>query len=171
MKIIETLRKILLTITIVIFGVLVALVIAQVFMRYVVGQAFMWGDELMRMLMIWGVFLAGSLCFYYQRHLAVDNLLTALPPKARKVVHVIISLLIIGLACFYVYQGLALTENCSAQTMASLHISKAFCVVSLPVSAALWIIFEVADIYYTIADKPRTPLIESAEVRPDGKEA
>lgn len=171
MKIIEALRKILLTITIVIFGVLVALVIAQVFMRYVVGHAFMWGDELMRMLMIWGVFLAGSLCFYYQRHLAVDNLLTALPQKVKKIVHIVIALMIIGLACFYVHQGLALTENCSAQTMASLHISKAFCVVSLPVSAALWIIFEVADIYYIITDKPRTPLIESTEVCPDGKEA
>ena len=67
-------------IVVAIFGALVTLTVAQVFMRYVVGHAFMWGDELMRVLLIWGVLLAGGLAFYYHRHLALELRVQGLPP-------------------------------------------------------------------------------------------
>lgn len=163
MKIIEGLRKALMAILIIDFGVMVVIVIAQVFMRYIVGHALMWGDELLKTLLVWGVFLSIPLCIYYQRHMALDNLLLAMPLKVQKVMYTVIDAMIIAMAVFYIFAGIELTSKNVVQIMATLHISKAFSVVALPVSAVFWIVFTIADLYYIYTGKTRTPLNPPSE--------
>ena len=133
-------------VVIAIFGALVTLTVAQVFMRYVVGHAFMWGDELMRVLLIWGVLLAGGLAFYYHRHLALDYLLVKLPPLPRKIVETAIWLSI------------------------TLHFSMFYVQIALPVSACLWIIFSINNIYCLLTGKALTPLHEDDQAVPKKEE-
>ena len=163
MKVIRLIRKTTLAIIVVIFGVLVALTIVQVFMRYVMNNALMWGDEFMRFLMIWGINLSGGIGFYYQSHMAVDNILVKMPPMVQKIMRTIICALIVALACFYVWQGSILVEQNIVQIMPSLHISRAYLSVSLPISAVLWIIFSLTDLYYVWTGKEREPLIKSGQ--------
>lgn len=158
MKIVEYLRKAIMALCITIFGTLVALVIIQVFMRYIVGHALMWGDELMRVLMVWGVMLAGGVAFYYRRHLALDYLLNAMPKKAQKILRTVIWVLIFGISIFYVYQGFKLASQNWVQKLPTLHFSMFYLQMSLPVSAILWLIFGINDLYFVHTDQEPKPL-------------
>lgn len=157
-------------VVIAIFGALVTLTVAQVFMRYVVGHAFMWGDELMRVLLIWGVLLAGGLAFYYHRHLALDYLLVKLPPLPRKIVETAIWLSIILIGCFFVYHGSILAMNNIVQKLPTLHFSMFYVQIALPVSACLWIIFSINNIYCLLTGKALTPLHEDDQAVPKKEE-
>ena len=143
-------------IVVAIFGALVTLTVAQVFMRYVVGHAF-----------IWGVLLAGGLAFYYHRHLALDYLLVKLPPLPRKIVETAIWLSIILIGCFFVYHGSILAANNMVQKLPTLHFSMFYVQIALPVSACLWIIFSVNNIYCLLTGKTLAPLHEDDQIAPE----
>ncbi len=154
-----------------IYGFLVCLVIVQVFNRYVLGHALMWGDELAKLLLVWGIMLAVPLCIYHKRHMGVDNLLAKLSPRNQKILWTFINLLIIGMGIFYIIEGFKLTGKNYVQIMATLHISKAVSYAAVPVCAIFWTLFAIADIFMVWAETPRTPLIAQEDLAaPEHKE-
>lgn len=72
------------------------LVVAQVFMRYVVGTSLTWSEELARFALVWFVWIAGSYAVRYQRHVKFNVLVNAIgnrSPLARRLIEVAVFLL------------------------------------------------------------------------------
>lgn len=74
-----------------------ALVVAQVFMRYVVGASLTWSEELARFALVWFVWIAGSYAVRYQRHVKFSILVNAIGNRSP------ITRRIIGLAVFLLW--------------------------------------------------------------------
>jgi C4-dicarboxylate transporter DctQ subunit len=87
---------------IIMFIVLICIVSAEVFCRYVIGYSIFFASELSRYILVWIVFFASSLAIRAGAHVGVEFFQTRLPPEFRKIVFyvccalVFLFLLIIG---------------------------------------------------------------------------
>jgi len=59
------------------------LVFAEVFFRYIIGQAHGWSEELLRYLLIWMTFLGTYLAAKEDKHLGIKVFFDMLPPRVR----------------------------------------------------------------------------------------
>lgn len=78
---------------------LVALTVAAVFMRYVIGKPFGWTEEVQMLFLVWSVFSGASIAFRERGHIAIDLLTNALPQKVQKVVEVVAWILVMISLC------------------------------------------------------------------------
>lgn len=67
---------------------------------YQLGIAIAWLDDVLRMLLIWFVYLGAVPLCLHNAHISMDALYLRLPKPARKVVDIIIALLGVGLCLF-----------------------------------------------------------------------
>lgn len=62
-------------------AVMAALVIGNVFSRYLFGHSFSWVEEATRYMLIWATFLGAGPALRVGGHIAIDSLPEALPPR------------------------------------------------------------------------------------------
>lgn len=77
-------------------GLMVVIILASVFTRYVLNDPLGWAEQVTKYLMIWAAFLGASLGIKEGSHIAVNVIVDLLPEKAQRV-------------CFYL--GYALTAS------------------------------------------------------------
>ncbi len=96
MKLLRLLNRILVrveTILLVVFlGVMVVLAFAQVVMRNVFGTGFLWGDPLVRHLVLWAGFMGAALATSEDRHISIDAINKFLPERTRRIVKIFTNL-------------------------------------------------------------------------------
>jgi len=71
-------------IVVVLSSVLALMGFVTVIFRYVLQASLIWGDEFLRYLMIWLVFLGTALAARHRALMTVDVVIQALPPRARE---------------------------------------------------------------------------------------
>jgi TRAP-type transport system small permease protein len=64
----------------VLLAVMTALVVLQVFYRYVLNSPLTWPEEAARLAMIWLAFLGASVALWRRRHIRIEGLVESLPP-------------------------------------------------------------------------------------------
>lgn len=62
-----------------ILGVIVSIMVIQVFFRYILNNSLIWSEELVRFLFIWLTFLGAAINIRDKWHIGVDYILTLLP--------------------------------------------------------------------------------------------
>lgn len=87
------------------FAVLVAVVSAAVFWRYVLNDSIVWAEELSRYLFVWISFLGGGLGVGTNIHVGVDSLVAILPPRPKLVVQIAVELLIVVFTVVLIWVG------------------------------------------------------------------
>lgn len=73
-----------------------SLVVAQVFMRYVLGAPLTWSEELARYALVWFVWIAGSYAVKYLRHVKFNVLVDLIGrhlPIAQRVIRIVVFVL------------------------------------------------------------------------------
>ena len=83
-------------------GVMAAVIILQVFFRYVLRESLSWSEELARYLMVWVTFVGASIGVKRGSHVGVEMLVTALPKKVQTVVRYL-GIVISIVFCFVVF--------------------------------------------------------------------
>ncbi len=83
-KLYQTINKIIETMLIIIFGLLVVVVLWQVFARYVLNQSFSFTEEFARFALIWLSVLGAAYLSGQREHLSMDYLLRKLEPEKRR---------------------------------------------------------------------------------------
>jgi TRAP-type C4-dicarboxylate transport system permease small subunit len=61
-------------------AVMTALVVLQVFCRYILNSPLAWPEEAARLAMIWLAFLGASVALWRRRHIRIEGLVESLPP-------------------------------------------------------------------------------------------
>ena len=103
-------------------GAMVAIVILQVFMRYVVNAALSWPEELTRYFMIWSGLLASVYAHREGQHVGVALLTDKLRPNGRKIVQVVSHLLIAGFSLLMTWEGIGSLKSYSGISSTALRI-------------------------------------------------
>lgn len=125
------------------FAVIVALTVAQVGFRYLLGSPLIWSEELSKLLLVWMVFLGAAAVAFDGKHLDVDVVFKALPPIARRAVRWLnLAVAVVFLAAMGWF-ALDIIEIESWATLGATELSAAWVRAPAAVGAALIIVFLV----------------------------
>jgi TRAP-type C4-dicarboxylate transport system permease small subunit len=118
-------------------GGMVTLCIIQIVLRYFTSAAlrpFAWGDEIMRLTLIWITFLAGSVGVRAGAHLSLDYFMDKLlKPRRRAVVEKVILITALVSMALLIFYGIRHTYVNKDQYLQNIHISIAWFYVAIPV--------------------------------------
>lgn len=89
---------------------LCAVILLQVFYRYVLNAALVWPEELARYLMIWLTFVGASIAVAEGAHVRVEFLVDRLPPRSRRWVEVGARLVVLAFLLMFVSQSYQVAE-------------------------------------------------------------
>jgi TRAP-type C4-dicarboxylate transport system permease small subunit len=118
-------------------GGMVVLCVVQVVLRYFTSadlRPFAWGDEIMRLTLIWIAFLAGSVGVRVGAHLNLDYFMDKLlKPGGRAALEKIILLTSLVSMILLIWYGIRQTYINKDQYLQNIHISIAWFYVAIPV--------------------------------------
>lgn len=138
-------------------GILVIIVVWQVFSRYALNDPSTFTDEMARFLLIWISLLGAAYYSGQNMHLAIDVLPQRLQPEGQVRLNIIINTLIIlfslcvlviggGMLCYYTYTYTQLTPT--------LQVPMAFVYLIGPISGLLVIYYKLSDINRMLDSSP-----------------
>ncbi len=142
MKLIRTLDAILArgeSILLVTFlGAMVVLAFAQVVLRNVFGTGLLWGDTLVRHMLLWAGFLGGALAAFEERHISIDALTKYLSPRTKHLAALITNTFA-AVVCYYLAHAawIFLRDEMSAGGDFILSLPGWVAVVIIPIGYAL----------------------------------
>lgn len=107
----------------IVLGAMIVLAASQVLLRDVVGQGIAWGDEALRLMVLWAAMLGAVAASRSDAHLRIDVMSRILPVRARNVVAAIVDLFTAGVAgvlAFYSAEFVLESREAGEQVLISL---------------------------------------------------
>lgn len=123
---------------------LAAIIVLQVFQRYVMNRSLDWPDEMAGVLLAWITFVGAALVARDNEHISVTIAADNLPPFWSDVVRVITDLIVILLLWVYVWFSIPMVMITWGQTLITVPISRGFLFTVLPISALVMIGYVLA---------------------------
>ena len=75
-------------------------VMYSVIMRYFVGNALSWGEEITRYMFVWSAFLSISFCLRKENHIRIDMAVRALPPRLEWFFQILVDIIQLAFFCY-----------------------------------------------------------------------
>ncbi len=123
----------------------------SIFMRYALNNALSWGEEITRFFFIWSAFLSIGLCIKRQSSIRIDMLLSALSPKQRDYLQILVNGFMVLVFVYWLKAALKVTHGLifvNPQTSAALNVPMWTIYGSSVVGFGLGIIRSAQQIYY-----------------------
>lgn len=132
-------------------GFMVAIIILQavllvcsVFFRYILNSPIVWADEIVRYSLVWMTFAGAALATRDDKHILVDVIDLMLPERGKKITSWVADGVVIAFMLFLIYYGIKMTDYERGMFGETLSwFSYAYVYVSIPIGAALTIVFTV----------------------------
>ncbi|MCM3762251.1 TRAP transporter small permease [Alkalihalobacillus oceani] len=122
-------------------------VIAQVYARFVTGNSITWAGELSRFLAVWLIFLGSAIALRRNLHIQVDNLYNNVSEKLGLVLYVLRGLIILAFLAVIFVGSLEMLEIVSMQTSPGLGIRMNFVYIVMPVSICLMVVVVLVQLF------------------------
>lgn len=122
--------------TIILLAVIVAVVGAGVWWRYVLNNSISWTEEVAKYLMVWMAFMGAPVALSQRGHVGIELFPESLPVRLRQLVYACIYLIVILVMIALTYYGFKLALNARIQTAAVVDISLFYVYLALPVGSA-----------------------------------
>ncbi len=131
---------------VILFGMLFVIFL-QVFFRYVLNSSLSWTEEIARYLQVYLTFIGAALALKKHVHISLGDAMSKRLPISMRIVISILINVSIGVFLFVVlFHGYQILKVVQYQSSASLGIPMAYVYAVIPISAALSIVFVLADI-------------------------
>lgn len=124
----------------VLMAILVGIVVAGVFFRYVLGSSISWSEELGRYLMIWLGFLGASLALQQGLHVGVELLVQWVPPRVATWLRGLARGAVAGFLLVVIGYGIFLVSNLWDQQSPVAGIRMTWPYLAIPVGSLLMLI-------------------------------
>jgi TRAP-type transport system small permease protein len=141
---VDALRSGLTAVSVVVLAIYFALVLIQVFYRYVLNDSIFWSEEFVRGGLVWGVMLSSALVAGVRGHIRIEVLELMLPPGGRRIVLWIANSLTLAFLLTLVWAGIEFIDRTWFQTSPMLQVPKWSVYFAIPIGAALETIFTLA---------------------------
>jgi len=135
-------------------GVMLCVVVLQVFCRYVLNSALVWPEELSRFLMIWSGMLAAIYAFYEGSHVGVTFLIQKFGRTVRISIIVISQILISIFLFFLTFEGTTVLRQFLDLRSAALRIPMVLVYAAVPVSTFFMILVSLKLIQKALSEPP-----------------
>lgn len=155
-------------------GLIVGIMIVQVFARYVLGDSLIWAEELCRYLLVWQTFLVLGLAYSQGEFVALDFLPARLPPRGQWILRTVMAVPILIFLLLMAWYGYDFASRFDNQTIPALDfiwtalsgqalgLSIRYVYVSVTVGLLLMAVHVVADLVMTF----RTEFLENRPMLP-----
>lgn len=141
------------------FGAAFILTVYQVFSRFVLSSSwmlsifpganrftFIWIEEAIRYLFVWGVFIGAAVVYKLRQHATVELVTHMLPAKVKTVLSAIVELICIGFFILLIAKGWDIAKVAGIQRSPSLKINMFYMYSSIVVCSAFCLIHSVNDL-------------------------
>ena len=134
---------------------MVSILFAQVFTRYVLQGSITWAEELSRFAFLWMMFLASSLAARHRSHIRVTAPILVLPKKMRLWVIVFADIVWIIFNVVVTYHSIAMVKNAFRfiYFSPSLNLNMAYMFLVIPISFALMTVRIIVGYYRQFTGK------------------
>jgi TRAP-type C4-dicarboxylate transport system permease small subunit len=143
-KVIHLLTELVKILLIVMMGVLVIVVFAQVLFRYVLLAPLPWSGELANLLLLYITFLGSAVLVKEKGHMAVDYFILKIPIRLQKAFQLFIKIAMLFVSGVLFYFGSHFTFLSANGVFPALQISIAWSYAILPVMGVISMIFLIA---------------------------
>jgi TRAP-type C4-dicarboxylate transport system permease small subunit len=117
----------------------VALIFAQVVMRYVFSNSLSWSEELARYLFVWQIWIGVSYAARNRSHLRITMAKERLGPRSQEALEAIVTMVWIGFALFIAIRGISLVMKTGRfnQKSPALHLPMMYAHLAVPTGCLL----------------------------------
>ena len=132
-----------------------AIIVLQVFFRYVLNNSLSWSEELARYLFIWMIYIGISYGVKLDKHICVDAVYTFMPKSIKRGYAIVAYLLFLAFAVFIVYYGIMVVgmQISSGQVSPAMGLPMQYVYAAPVVGMILTIIRLIQKIYYALTVK------------------
>ena len=130
------------------FIAIVILTVTQVFFRSVLDSPLIWSEEVVRLLLVWVVFLGGAVVCWDGRHLNVDVLFVRLSPPVKKILRIFNMVIALGFLVALGWTSWRIVMLDRYSEIGSISLSLSWVRVAATVGAALMIAFLLLRVFY-----------------------
>jgi TRAP-type transport system small permease protein len=155
-QLLKIVRKITGGLVIVMLAVLVVVVLAAVFYRYVLSDSITWSAEVARYVCVWIGFLAASLIMNDRGHIGLEFFVNKLPRSLNRFAILLSDVAILVFLIIVIYQGIMLAVFQMDQFSPTLQVPMTWPYASVPVSACLMALEILYLIFTDISDLRRS---------------
>ena len=128
---------------------MILMVCVEVILRYCFGSSLFLTEELSRYIMIWIVFLGSALLIHEMKHINIDIITGKLSPKGQHICALFSQATVLFFCLFLIVEGVNILPIQLEQDAVSMDLSMFWFYLSIPVGAALSIIFLIPQIMKT----------------------
>lgn len=137
-------RRALRLLSVLLFAFYFALVLLQVFYRYILNDSLFWSEEVVRYSLVWSVMLGSALVAYENGHIRIELLDSVLPAFGRRAVRFVAKALTLSFCVILAWTGVDFVDRTWFQNSASLGVPMRAVYLAIPVGASLEAWFSVA---------------------------
>ena len=153
----KTLKKAILNldaiITCITLSLCTILVNCNIFTRYLFNSPIYWAEEVATSLFIWTVFIGSAYAYRTKAHLGVDVLVKMLPPKAKKVVNLLIGLIEIAVLLMLTYVSAQYVMNSWHRVTDVLMMPRWYFAIAVPIGFGWSLLYAIYDFVMNIFGK------------------
>ncbi|WP_293952452.1 TRAP transporter small permease [uncultured Corynebacterium sp.] len=159
------LTRVLGTISVILFAILVCVTVWQVFSRQVLNDPSTWSEELSKILFVWLSFSGSAFLFGERGHIAVDFIARKLPLAGQRILQVIAQIIVVLFAVLAMIWGGYLASSIAwNQQMTALPLTLGWVYVIIPIAGVFIAIFAVIDLIAVATGKePAYPEVDESD--------
>ena len=145
-------------IVVLLFAMIFVFSITQVFFRYILNAPFSWGEELVRFVNVWCVFLAAGYGVAKGAHFGIAFFTSKLPMSFQVAIQVLVNLLVLVLCVFLVYSGVQLVTKTMSTDSQMLRIPFGLVYMAIPAGFCLIGLFTILEMLKIFGVKSSAPM-------------
>jgi TRAP-type transport system small permease protein len=136
-KLMDRVNKAVLVLIGILTGVMAAVIITQVFSRFVLSTSLSWSEELARYLSIYTVFLGAAVALRNQGLISVEVLHEFIPAGFTKWLKIIVNIICIIFCVILLVEGIEMMNKVQIQNSPAMQISMSIPYASIPIGSLL----------------------------------
>lgn len=137
----------------VMLAIMVIVISAAVFWRYVLNDSLSWSEELGRYLLVWISFLGASIGTYQAAHISITVVTDRLPPRLRWWTQLTTDLMIVAFLSAILYQSIKILPVMAVRIAPTLGLRMSVVYIVLPLSSAVMLLHMVARCAATLSSR------------------
>lgn len=151
-KVLAKIIRVIECILMVLLAAALIIITLQVLFRYILAAPLNWSEQTARCLFIWMIMLAVPVLFYRKGAVAFDLLVDMMPRKAQDVLKIIVELLVLGFAVFYLITSIQLCIQTGSRILSGIEIPMNLLYSAPPVAMIITILVVIPQIAACVTD-------------------
>lgn len=133
-------------------ALMTAIILIQVFFRYVLGNALSWSEEIARFMMVWLTFLIAPVAYHKGLNVSMDTVSSLFKGRFGTIVQLVVNLLIMAMVMVLLWKSFGMIERGMNLRASTVNIKVAFIYLVMPIGFSLMLTVGLEHLLNNIRD-------------------